>query len=412
MSSLAKALAASKKGGSVPEKKKAEPPRPSSLMQYQQTKGKEGEHKEKGAVTKTTQQQKMQGKQQHIKKNHDNKGNINHHKPNQKKTENKSGNMSNEKSGSKSPNRKGKKKRGAQSTSQNNCNNADDEAIVFVCDIPSDSDDSDYIDECDGVDGDGDFEDDDYVDDDGGNGIDHADLEEGECDSDSDSDIDVVVIMDGLDINNTQNASQGGREMRGKGDRGGGRGGRGNRNEQGNNKAGGRGRDKVEQPKHQNNAREKDRRGNADNYEKDRRGGRDFRSGNINKRGEGASAKPTQPTTSSGLMPTPWSTRGHAVKNQTDNRNQNQHSSRKQHSRNDNRAHGGRHSGDSFPARDNRQHRDNHRQNPPSTSTPKPSFAPASTLTKPDKLDVPAAPVKFESAAIKGRWADEDSDDE
>jgi hypothetical protein len=165
--------------------------------------------------------------------------------------------------------------------------------IVFLCDIPSDSDDNE--DECDrdySDDGDGNLDDDDR-----GDGAD----EEGECESVVDDlERNVVVMTDDRQKNTARN--------RGNGDRGnGGRSGRDDRSSQGPQVAG-RGGDRGAlmhgTPGRGNNAK---------------CGGTNVRRGNNESLGDGGKDRhihnlPVNP----GAMPTPWSIRAQATKNNND----------------------------------------------------------------------------------------------
>jgi len=395
-SSLAAALAASQKGGptatTTSEKKKNETPRPSSLMKYNQKK-EEIDRKEKVTASKKPQTKEKKEKGKITNRG---KGNTKNENPSQR-TPNKTGKKPDENVvGGKSRNKRGKKKGGNVPTEVNANNDHDAGGLVFVCDIPSDSDDSESNnDACHGVDNgvDGNL--------DGADGaqeVDHAGREEGECD-DSDVDFDVVVIMDGGEnttTTTTQHHAQ--REKgdgRGKGPRGGGKGGRGgrdNRNNDRNKVAGDRGRDRVN-PKQRNGGRDNDAKG-----------GRDFKSDNNTRvvRADStiaSAANPTTAPTNPGAMPTPWSTRAQASNNNQGNHRKDQHRS------NSNRTHGGGH-----PKGHTVQN--NGRQNPPSRNTT--SFARVSTPSNSqDRKEAESAPLpKVESLAMKGRWADEDSSDD
>ena len=416
-SSLAAALAASKKSGpaaaSAPTKKKDETPRPSSLMQHQKKKD----------TTPASKQKKPQEKPKANNSNQTakslNKGNnINTEKKSPQKHSSTKKNHTKDKdtadtTQSKSPNRKGKKKKGGKSQTtpakKDNSNHTDADAVVFLCDIPSDSDDSEYVDECDGVDddyydeADEDFEDGDCVD------GEQDDLEEGECD-DSDSDFDVVVVMDGTEVQHHDKHSTPPREGKGgghtRGGRGGGRGGRSGRDYRSDprgHRSEGRGNDIRGTPKQQHSAgRGQDihhgGRGTSGHSPKDNR--RDTKT---------SLAKPTNPAS----MPTPWSAKAGTMKGQESLNKHHQHHNNR-HSDHGPRHAGGRHSNDR--ARDWRQHNEAFPQKTfkprkPATS----SFTPASTLLKPNnekKVDAAKPAPKLEAATIKGRWADEDSSDE
>ena len=105
------------------------------------------------------------------------------------------------------------------------------------------------------------------------------------------------------------------------------------------------------------------------------------------------------PTISTGLMPTPWSTRQQAIKhNGIDNRNTNLHT--KDSSRpNTNLNTKGMRSRNSFPTQERRSL-------PVRVNNCNPTPSSVTTAT------CPQSSFKLESTVLKGRWADEDSDSE
>ncbi|KAL7438056.1 hypothetical protein ACHAXH_003989 [Discostella pseudostelligera] len=143
-------------------------------------------------------------------------------------------------------------------------------------------------------------------------------------------------------------------------------------------------------------------------------GGVPSRTGNIN------SASPTKgneripdrssttplPTTSTGLMPTPWSTRAQGMKNNgTENRTTNPHI------RHNNRpdSHSDRQSTDRSSAQEWRSPIMHDDSNPtPSSSVGRASTQKNSTTTV--CKGAAATPIKLEPTVLKGRWADEDSE--
>ena len=185
---------------------------------------------------------------------------------------------------------------------------------------------------------------------------------------------------------------------------------------------------------------------------RDDSGGRDLRSGGNHTKGDSSGERnnaTTNPSSSSGLMPTPWSTRAQAMNNDhhgnnhhrnqnnsRDNslgahtgrhsnnharagRHSNNHHTHGRHSNNHNHVHAGRHSNNHTSAG---RHAFNsrfptHEESHQSRQQNVPSFAPASTLLGSNtnnntKETTAVPPPKLESAAIKGRWADEDSSDD
>ncbi|KAL7529760.1 hypothetical protein ACHAWF_003104 [Thalassiosira exigua] len=363
-SSLAAALAVSKKGGPsatavTSDKRTNESSRPSSLLQYQQTK--QGQEK---ASPKEPQHHEQHGKQkeQSTKESHGvggKKGKANRRRKNKKKGGNGSDQVDNQptKTG-------GEKKRGnAQSTPHNNVDVPSDE-IVFVCDIPSDSDDSN------------DDEDDVVVNHNQDLGVPNDDAE-GESDSE-DLDLDVVVIMGGDETNRDIAGSRG--NVRGQK----GRGGKGARSDRGN-----------KNDRRKNNSENVGGRNTAKNHhhgrEKDRRGGGSDHAAKDDRTGNGAGAmKPTNPA----LKPTPWSVRAKATESKANN-------FQKPSGRNN---HAGPHSHGQPPTQHSRQKK-------PSATFDSES-APASALLAPKSAKEAAPPPKLESLALKGRWADEDSSDD
>jgi hypothetical protein len=328
--------------------------------------------------------------------------------------------------------RRGRKNRGKAPTSSVKISDNSPGEIVFVCDIPSDSDgDGDYRDG-----GDGNFDDDDRGD--------VAD-EGGECEIEVDDlDFNVVMTMEGCQKNTARN--------RGKGDRGKG-GSRDDRSSQGPPFAG-RGGDRGAlmhgTPGRDNNSK---------------CGGINLRRGNNKSLGDGGKNRhiPNLPV-NPGAMPTPWSIRAQATKNNNDlgiskqgadaSRGRNLGSGNTTTAKVD-RSTGGHianppanpsstptpwsaraeamKNNDACDKSTRKQSRDNDaraglhpRNHCPTGGTssrerissgaphPNPTIASANTVIESGYGKEPAASsaIKLESTAIKGRWADEDSDDE
>ncbi|KAL3762325.1 hypothetical protein ACHAW5_006325 [Stephanodiscus triporus] len=438
-SSLAAALAATKKGGPAAvntsgNNEDESPSRPSSLQLHNQKK--DGMKRvERETVTK--------GPREKIKKH---QGNTHNDDDDQReKTPPKKGDKNLDIEGSSKSNIKRGNKKGSKDTSPVKSNDVAAGEIVFVCDIPSDSDNDDGV--CR-----------DYADDnDRGRTksvkrrgrrkkakaptpIKIADNSTGEivfvCDIPSDSD-DCVAECDGdcRDGGSKNNNSR----SRGSG---GGRSGRDNqglqladRGESGhgdNAKSGGKNLRKGNKESLVDGCKDRQifnppvspssmptpwsirAQGTKNNNDTGistqgggaRSGGMNLRSGNITTtKGDRSNDRYiTNPPGNSSSMPTPWSARADAMKN-NDGCDK---STRKQSRDNDARA--GRHPRDHFPCKGmiSRERITSGAPNPTPTVTP------ANTVIKSGNEKELAAfsDIKLESTAIKGRWADEDSDDE
>jgi hypothetical protein len=137
-----------------------------------------------------------------------------------------------------------------------------------------------------------------------------------------------------------------------------------------------------------------------------RSGGTNIRSGNITTtKGDRSNDRYiSNPPANSSSMPTPWSARAEAMKN-SDGCDK---STRKQSRDNDARA--GRHPRDHFPSGGI----SSLERITSGAPNPNPTVTPADTVIKSgnEKQLAAFSDIKLESTAIKGRWADEDSDDE
>ena len=449
-SSLAAALAASKKGGpaavdtSVKSEDEYPSSRPSSLQQRNQKKdvsrpsSLQQHNQKKDGVKRDEKETATKGPRGKIKK-HDGTSNNDHVKDGnikdpiqrEKTLPTEGGGDPDDEGGAKSTTKSAKQK-GAKASPPAKNYDLSTGQIVFVCDIPSDSDgDGDYRDG-----GDGNFDDDDRGD--------VAD-EGGECEIEVDDlDFNVVMTMEGCQKNTARN--------RGKGDRGKG-GSRDDRSSQGPPFAG-RGGDRGAlmhgTPGRDNNSK---------------CGGINLRRGNNKSLGDGGKNRhiPNLPV-NPGAMPTPWSIRAQATKNNNDlgiskqgadaSRGRNLGSGNTTTAKVD-RSTGGHianppanpsstptpwsaraeamKNNDACDKSTRKQSRDNDaraglhpRNHCPTGGTssrerissgaphPNPTIASANTVIESGYGKEPAASsaIKLESTAIKGRWADEDSDDE